>query len=119
MKKLTILTLVIGPTGLWIAWSLGFTPAGVPALLAAAPPILGAGLGLLRRPAFILDAVRRVARFTSRGVLTRERGAMSLLARLGQGASSPLRDLHTGDAQEYLLFLVGVAVLALLLPLLQ
>jgi hypothetical protein len=52
-------------------------------------------------------------------VLTRERGAVDLIARIGQGATSPLRDLHTGDAQEYLLFLVGVAVLALLLPLLQ
>ena len=27
--------------------------------------------------------------------------------------------VHTGDAQEYLLFLVGVGVLALLLPLLR
>jgi hypothetical protein len=70
-------------------------------------------------PAFVLDALRRMARFTSHGVLTRERGAVDLLARVGQGAASPLRDLHTGDAQEYLLFLVGVAVLALLLPLLQ
>ena len=32
---------------------------------------------------------------------------------------APLRDLHTGDAQEYLLFLVGLAVLALVLPLLR
>ena len=73
----------------------------------------------MRRPAFVLDGLRRLARFTSRGVLTRERGAVDLLGRIGQGAISPLRDLHTGDAQEYLLFLVGVAVLALLLPLLQ
>jgi len=113
------LTFVIGPVALTIAWSSGFTPAQTPALLAVAPALFGAGLGLLRRPAFILDAVRRVARFTSRGVLTRERGAVDLVARIGQGATSPLRDLHTGDAQEYLLFLVGVAVLALLLPLLQ
>jgi hypothetical protein len=113
------LTFVIGPVGLAIAWSSGFAPAQMPALLAVAPALLGAGLGMLRRPAFILDAVRRVARFTSRGVLTRERGAVDLIARIGQGATSPLRDLHTGDAQEYLLFLVGVAVLALLLPLLQ
>jgi hypothetical protein len=113
------LTFVIGPLGLAIAWGAGFAPARLPGLLAAAPSLLGAGIGLLRRPAFILDAVRRTARFTSRGVLTRERGAVDLVARIGQGMSSPLRDLHTGDAQEYLLFLVGVAVLALLLPLLQ
>ena len=36
-----------------------------------------------------------------------------------RGATSPLHDLHTGDAQEYLLFLVGLGVLALVLPLLQ
>ena len=113
------LTFAIGPTALTIAWSSGFTPARLPALLAAAPALLGAGIGFMRRPAFVLDGLRRLARFTSRGVLTRERGAVDLLGRIGQGAISPLRDLHTGDAQEYLLFLVGVAVLALLLPLLQ
>ena len=32
---------------------------------------------------------------------------------------TPLRDLHTGDAQEYLLLLAGVSFLALLLPLLR
>jgi hypothetical protein len=37
----------------------------------------------------------------------------------GSTLAAPLRDLHTGDAQEYLLFLVGVAVLALLLPVLR
>ena len=44
------------------------------------------------------------------------RGASPALLR---ALGAPLRDLHTGDAQEYLLFLVGVAVLALLLPLLR
>ena len=33
--------------------------------------------------------------------------------------ASPLRDLHAGDAQEYLLFLVGMCVLMLLIPVLQ
>jgi hypothetical protein len=40
-------------------------------------------------------------------------------ARLVRVLATPLRDLHTGDAQEYVLFLVGVAVLAILLPLLR
>lgn len=39
------------------------------------------------------------------------------LAALLRAAGAPARDLHTGDAQEYLLFLAGVSVLALLLPL--
>jgi hypothetical protein len=43
-------------------------------------------------------------------------GAFQRLVRV---LSAPLRDLHTGDAQEYLLFLAGLAVLALTAPLLQ
>ena len=113
------LTLAIGPIALAIAWGTGLAAARLPALLGVAPSLAGAGVAMLRRPAFLLEGVRRAARFTSRGVLTRERGAVGLLVRLWQGVSAPLRDLHTGDAQEYLLFLVGVAVLALLLPLLQ
>ena len=116
-----LLTLAIGPIGLAIAWGTGFAPARLPALLGAAPPVIGAlgGMVRLRLLALPFDIARRAARFTTRGVLTQERGAMTLLARLWRGSSAPVRDLHTGDAQEYLLFLVGVAVLALLLPLLQ
>ena len=46
-------------------------------------------------------------------------GASRSLANACIALGAPARDLHTGDAQEYLLFLVGLAVLALLLPLLQ
>ena len=38
--------------------------------------------------------------------------------RAARSLASPLRDLHSGDAQEYLLFLVGTCVLMLLLPVL-
>ena len=38
---------------------------------------------------------------------------------IARALGAPARDLHSGDAQEYLLFLVGVAVLALLLPVLR
>lgn len=113
------ITLAIGPIALAIAWWSGFTPGRLEGALAIAPSLLGAAAAMLRRPVFVLESLRRVARFTSRGVITRERGIVGLLARLWQGVSAPLRDLHTGDAQEYVLFLVGVAVLALLLPLLQ
>jgi hypothetical protein len=44
---------------------------------------------------------------------------MALLARLGRASLAPTRDVHTGDAQEYLLFLVGLSVLALLIPVLR
>src|SRR5439155_1014008 len=40
------LTFAIGPTALTIAWSSGFTPARLPALLAAAPALLGAAVAL-------------------------------------------------------------------------
>jgi hypothetical protein len=48
-----------------------------------------------------------------------ERRAVALLIGLGRALIAPSRDLHTGDAQEYLLFLVGLSVLALVLPLLR
>jgi len=52
-------------------------------------------------------------------ILTFERRALALFARLGRAILGASRDLHTGDAQEYLLFLVGLSVLAVLLPLLR
>lgn len=48
-----------------------------------------------------------------------ERRLVGALEAIGGAATSPARDLHTGDAQEYVLFLVGLSVLALLLPLLR
>jgi hypothetical protein len=38
---------------------------------------------------------------------------------LTRGLLTPLRDLNTGDAQDYLLFLAAVSVLVLLFPLLR
>jgi hypothetical protein len=48
-----------------------------------------------------------------------ERRALMVPGRLGRALLGASRDLHTGDAQEYLLFLVGLSVLAVLLPLLR
>jgi len=53
------------------------------------------------------------------GVLAFERSLRSLLGRVALALGAPARDLHTGDAQEFLLFLTGVAVLAVVLPLLR
>jgi hypothetical protein len=62
---------------------------------------------------------RGVAAATFRGVVGVERRVVALLIGLGRALIAPSRDLHTGDAQEYLLFLVGLSVLALVLPLLR
>jgi hypothetical protein len=52
-------------------------------------------------------------------VVTLERTVVSFFGRLAQAVTSPLRDLNSGDAQDYLLFLVGLSVLMLVLPLLR
>ena len=51
--------------------------------------------------------------------MTLERTVVSLIARFANAVTSPLRDLNSGDAQDYLLFLVGLSVLVLVLPLLR
>jgi hypothetical protein len=61
---------------------------------------------------------RAVARAVFRFVIALEQRAVGLVFGFARTLVSPLRDLHTGDAQEYLLFLVGLSVLALVLPLL-
>jgi len=62
---------------------------------------------------------RDFALSTFRAVTLIERQAAAAIAGVARALGAPARDLHSGDAQEYLLFLVGVAVLALLLPLLR
>jgi hypothetical protein len=113
------LTLVLAPSALLFAWWSGFEPSAPFALLGLLPAAAGATAALVGRPLPLDDLARGVARSTFRGVVRRERGLVALLDGIWRALGAPLRDLHTGDAQEYLLFLVGVAVLALLLPLLQ
>ena len=62
---------------------------------------------------------RDFALSTFRAVTVVERQLAAAIASVARALGAPARDLHSGDAQEYLLFLVGVAVLALLLPLLR
>ena len=54
-----------------------------------------------------------------RAIVGWESGVIRAVMATTRVALSPVRDLHTGDAQEYLLFLVGGGVLALLLQLLR
>ena len=114
------------PLALASAWWVGFAPNGVYALLALLPATLGGALGLLalRRAeagpgARAGQAAQRLARRAFRLVVGLERAVVAGAMHLLRALATPLRDLHTGDAQEYLLFLVGVAVLAILLPLLR
>jgi hypothetical protein len=114
------------PVALASAWWIGFAPSGRFALLALLPPTLGGALGLFAlrpaeagRGARAGRIARRAARRLFRLVVVLERGLVAGALRLARLLATPLRDLHTGDAQEYVLFLVGVAVLAILLPLLR
>ena len=86
-----------------------------PAARAGAPP--AAAAATWRGPARV--GRREFANAVFHVVTAFERRLASSLAAIAGGLAAPARDLHTGDAQEYLLFLVGVAVLALLLPLLR
>ena len=114
------------PLALASAWWVGFAPRPFFALLALVPAVLGGTLGLLtmrpveagrgaRAGRIAQHAVRRLFRL----VIGFEHALVSGTMGLVRLRATPLRDLHTGDAQEYVLFLVGVAVLAILLPLLR
>ncbi|HTO89873.1 MAG TPA: hypothetical protein VMJ70_01960 [Candidatus Sulfotelmatobacter sp.] len=114
-----LLTLAIGPATLAFAWRLGYRTTLLAAATALAPAVLGGLLALVHR----VPAPRTAARAVAHGLFhTVARGEHQLVVRgtgIGRLLAGPLRDLHTGDAQEYLLFLVGLSVLMLLVPILQ
>jgi len=111
------------------AWWLGYAADWRLSLLALVPALLGGGTALLTfrstaraEPGPWARAgqwARRAARRFFRMVVGLERALVAGAGRLLLALATPLRDLHTGDAQEYVLFLAGVAVLAALLPLLR
>lgn len=123
------LTLLIGPAALGLAWWQGYRAPWPLAILALLPALLGGALAwwadlgartmvLARAPG--LGAVARgAADRTFRTVVALERRVARVLGATARAVLTPIRDLHTGDAQEYLLFLAGVGVLALVLPLLR
>lgn len=86
-------------------------PAQSPERVAA-----GARLATLAR---VSERLRAGARGLFRLITGFERRLVGWTVGLGRMLVSPLHDLHTGDAQEYLLFLIGLSVLALVMPLLQ
>ncbi len=118
-----------GPLALLFAWWSGFEPRALDALAALVPAAAGGwAAGLVANPdsprqtgwvATVGDAARYAALVLFHGVLAVERALRAFLRRVATAVGAPARDLHTGDAQEYLLFLAGVAVLAVVLPLLR
>jgi hypothetical protein len=124
-----VAVLAAGPVALARGWWAGFEPPWRASILALIPVLVGSLGALLVRQGSgvpVRDALRRIgagmpnlARSTFRTVVAIERRAVSVLVAATRAVTTPLHDLHTGDAQEYLLFLVGVGVLALVLPLLR
>jgi hypothetical protein len=122
-------TLMSGPFALFIAWWSGFEPGFIDSVVSLIPAIVGGwagGLGEKPEPARLAALVaasgrvsRQIALTAFHAVVGFERALKALLARVASALATPARDLHTGDAQEFLLFLVGVAVLAVVLPLLR
>src|SRR5262249_3871440 len=121
-------TLLGGPASLVWAWRQGLrvdwlagAAALLPSLLAWWPvrrllPAPDAS-GVVRETT--PGGPRDFALSTFRAVTVIERQLAAAIASVARAMGAPARDLHSRDAQEYLLFLVGVAVLALLLPLLR
>ncbi len=121
-------TMLLGPLALMIAWWRGFEgsfPGVAIALLPAAlawwrPPRNEVRpAGSQRTPGVAGASARDFALNAFRAVTAFEQRLAVALAALARALGAPARDLHSGDAQEYLLFLVGISVLALLLPLLR
>jgi hypothetical protein len=93
----------------------GLTAMGAPGGAGAAARATAA-LAMVERSS---ERMRAIAHRVYRVFTGFERRLVGLLEAIGGAATSPARDLHTGDAQEYVLFLAGLIVLALLLPLLR
>jgi len=122
-------TLLTAAAGLALTWWSGFQARGLGPLFAALPMVLGGGAAWwLSRPDTKLAAerartwgtrTRGVAQGLAGIVLALERWPVRGVTAIGRALLAPARDLHTGTAQEYLLFLVALGVLALVLPLLR
>jgi hypothetical protein len=123
-------SLAMGPVALALAWWGGLEASFPGAIVALLPALLGAWPvptvregsdvpAVLRAPIRAGATARDFALRVFRSVVRAEQRLAALPSALLRALGAPLGGLHTGDAQEYLLFLVGVGVLALLLPLLR
>ena len=124
-----VIVLALGPLGLLIAWWFNFEPAWVPSVMSLAPVVIGGLLAVAPRQKQLVHLAHRLkgpalglrmaAGTAFRWSVRTEQAALRAVLSFARILGAPLRDLHTGDAQEYLLLLAGVSVLALLLPLLR
>lgn len=113
------ITLVSGPLALALAWWRGFEASFPAVLIAIAPVVLGSVVAMPGRTLPLRGPARGAARWLFRFVVDGERRVVGALFGMARALSAPFRDLHTGDPQEYLLFVIGVAAIALTLPLLR
>jgi hypothetical protein len=120
--------MLMGPIALALAWWNGFALPWRESILALAPAVATGAIAWWvdhsAKPAAAEtpkrgELARGAAARLFHLILTVEHRALRVLGRLGRTVLAASRDLHTGDAQEYLLFLVGLSVLAVLLPLLR
>jgi hypothetical protein len=119
--------LAIGPTALLRAWWAGFTPSFESTLAALGPVVVGGWAAVMsrQRPPVrhalqrVIEGMRTPAKLAFDLVVRLERLLVGWLERLAGALARPLHELHSGDAQEYLLFLVGLALVAVVLPLLR
>lgn len=119
--------LIAGPLALLFAWWGGYEARVIDSIVCLVPAVGGGwAAGMIAdsaTPPGWVGPFGRAARHGSlllfHGVLAIEHALRALIRRIALALAAPARDLHTGDAQEFLLFLVGVAVLAVVLPLLR
>jgi hypothetical protein len=114
-----LLTLLVGPVTLVASWAPGGPGRMLDPWLALLPFLIGGGLTRIRRVEWPRLAVKRTAQTLFHLVTRTEHVLVARGGQLGRALATPLRDLHSGDAQEYLLFLIGMCVLMLLIPVLQ
>ncbi|NOT33604.1 MAG: hypothetical protein HOP12_05465, partial [Candidatus Eisenbacteria bacterium] len=124
-----LLSIALAVGGLLLAWWEGFQAPFPQPLLVLLPPLAG-GLAAWQLRGKNESTARAMvessgprARALAHGVfvfVTRlERWAVSVIGAIARTLMAPLRDLHTGDAQEYLLLLVGLSIFSLLVAMLQ
>ena len=129
LSRLTaVLTMVVGPLALVMAWWNGFEVEWHVALAALAPALVpGAAAWWFEKRSSHMPLltwvrgtrVRAAASNLFRATVAFERRLVAVFGGVLRGLLAPSRDLHTGDAQEYLLFLIGISVLALIVPVLR
>jgi len=128
-QVMALLTLLTSGTGAALTWWSGFQSPWPQPLFGLMPGAIGGGAAwlLTRREGGLIGGTAHSVGAGARGaahglaqiVLSLERRLVGVFAGIGSALLAPARDLHTGTAQEYLLFLVALGLVGLVLPLLR